>query len=74
MDLQNEELNHIFEEEPVIDDIENFIVNSEITEEEILRVIQVLKEDKSAGTDGIALGLFYILCCAIATNIAQTFN
>ena len=40
-----------FEEEPVLDDVEDFIFNSEITEEEILRVVRALEQEKSAGPE-----------------------
>ena len=49
---------HIFEEPPELDDLEDFVFNSEITEEEILRVVRALKPDKSAGPDNIVPGLF----------------
>ena len=49
---------NIFEEEPVLDDVEDFIFNSEITEEEILRVVRALKQEKSASPDSIVPGLF----------------
>ena len=49
---------NIFEEEPVLGDVEYFIFNSEITEEEILRVGRALKQEKSAGPDSIVPALF----------------
>ena len=41
-----------------MDEIEDVIFNSEITEEEILREVRALKEHKSAGPDGIVSSLF----------------
>ena len=37
----------------MLDDVEYFIFNSKITEEEILRVVRALKQEKSAGPDSI---------------------
>ena len=51
-------IKNMFEEEPIADEIKDFIFNSEITEEEILRTVRTLKEDKSAGPDGIVPGVF----------------
>ena len=51
-------LNNLFDDEPVMDEIEDVIFNSEITEEEILREVRTLKEDKSAGPNGIVSSLF----------------
>ena len=36
----------MFEEEPVEDEKEDFIFNSDVTEEEILRAVRALNEDK----------------------------
>ena len=41
-----------------MDEIEDVIFNSEITEEEILREVRAFKEHKSAGPDGIVSSLF----------------
>ena len=43
-ELNEQDIINIFEEEPVLDDVEDFIFNSEITEEEILRVVRALKQ------------------------------
>ena len=40
----------------MVNDVEDFIFNSEITEEEILRVVRALKQEKSAGPDSIVPG------------------
>ena len=47
------DINNRFDDEPVMDEIEDVIFNSEITEEKCLRAVWALKEDKSAGLDGI---------------------
>ena len=46
----------LFEEPPELYDLEDFVFNSEITEDEILRVVRALKPDKSAGPDNIVAG------------------
>ena len=57
-----------------MDEIEDIIFNSEITEEEILREVRALKEDKSAGPDGIVSSLF-ILCIELFLPIMyKLFN
>ena len=59
-----QDIGNIFEEEHVLDNVEHIIFVSEITEKEILRVVRALKQDKSAGPDGIVPGLF-ISCIGI---------
>ena len=65
---------NIFEEEPVLDDVEDFIFNSEITEEEILRVVRALKQEKSAGPDSIVPGLFINCIELILPILYKLFN
>ena len=62
-DAPNEHENNIdiFEEPPELNDVEDFVFNSEITEEEILKFVKALKPDKSAGPDNIVPGLFHTL-------------
>ena len=57
-----------------MDEIEDVIFNSEITEEEILREVRALKEDNSAGPDGIVSSLF-IHCIELLLSIMyKLFN
>ena len=57
-----------------MDEIEDVIFNSEITEEESLREVRALKEDKSAGPDGIVSSLF-IHCIELLLSIMyKLFN
>ena len=76
IDEPNERENEIqfFEESPELDDVEDFIFNSEITQEEILRVVQALKIDKSAGPDNIVPGLFIHSIELILPILHKLFN
>ena len=65
---------NIFVEEPVLDDVEDFIFNSEVTEEEILRVVWALKQEKSAGPDSIVSGLFINCIELILPILHKLFN
>ena len=75
-DEPNERENEIqfFEEPPELDDVEDFIFNSEITQEEILWLVQALKIDKSAGPDNIVPGLFIHSLELILPILHKLFN
>ena len=57
-DPDEQNIYNIVEEKPIADETENFILSTDITEDEILRAVRALKVDKSAGPDVIVPGLF----------------
>ena len=72
--VSDQNIDDLFEEEPAADEIEDSIFNSEITEEEILRAVRSLKEEKAAGPDGIVPGLFIHSIDLILPIMHKLFN
>ena len=58
----------------MLDDVKDFIFNSEITEEDILRVVRALKQEKSAGPGTIVPGLFINCIELILPILHKLFN
>ena len=56
------------------DEIEDVIFYSEITEEEMLREVRALKEDKCAGPDGIVPSLFIHCIELLLPIMCKLFN